>query len=117
MSPLIRDAFLQPALSLIATLDNYRDDLDFSDSEFITLGIRRINTLHPSGRSFLQSARQCDVTDVSLKAYFGAASSSRRLAMIHELNTILSQTVVAAVDRFARFPELASRDVLALDGH
>ena len=117
MSPLIRDAFLQPALGLIATLDNYRDDLNFSDSEFITLGIRRINTLHPSGRSFLQSARQCDVTDVSLKAYFGAASSSRRLAMIHELNRIVSQTIVAAVDRFARFAELAGRDVLALDGH
>jgi hypothetical protein len=117
MSPLIRDAFLEPALSLIATLDNYRDDLDFSDSEFITLGIRRINTFHPSGRSFLQSARQCDVTDVSLKAYFGAASSSRRLAMIHELNTTLSQSIVAPVDRFAKFPELAGRDVMALDGH
>jgi hypothetical protein len=117
MSPLIRDAFLEPALGLIPLLDNYRDDLDFSDSEFITLGIRRINTFHPSGRSFLQSARQCDVTDVSLKAYFGAASSSRRLAMIHELNTKMSQTIVAAADRFVKFPELASRDVLALDGH
>lgn len=57
MSPLIHDAFLEPALNLIPTLDNYRDDLDFSDSEFITLGVRRINTFHPSGRSFLQSAR------------------------------------------------------------
>jgi hypothetical protein len=117
MSPLIRDAFLEPALSLIAALDNYRDDLDFSDSEFIALGIRRINTFHPSGRSFLQSARQCEVTDVSLKAYFGAASSSRRLAMIHELNTKLSRTIASPTDRFVRFPELGERDVLALDGH
>ena len=30
---------------------------------------------------------------------------------------LLSQTIVAAVDRFADFPELAGRDVLALDGH
>lgn len=117
MSPLIRDAFLEPALSLLSTLDNYREGLDFSDAEFLTLGVRRINTFHPSGRSFLQSARQCDVTDVSLKAYFGAASSLRRLSMIHELNTTLSQKVVAPTDRFARFPELAGRDVSALDGH
>ena len=117
MSPLIRDAFLEPALSLLSTLDNDREGLDFSDAEFLTLGVRRINTFHPSGRSFLQSARQCDVTDVSLKAYFGAASSLRRLSMIHELNTTLSQKVVAPTDRFAKFPELADRDVSALDGH
>jgi len=117
MSPLIRDAFLQPALSLIPTLQNHRHHLAFSDHEFIALGIRRINTFHPSGRSFLQSARQCDVTEVSVKAYFGAASSSRRLDMMHELNAILSRKVVSPLDRFADFPQLAGRDVLALDGH
>src|SRR5215203_450109 len=117
MPTLIRDAFLEPALSLLPTLDNYRDDLSFSDTEFINLGVRRINTFHPSGRSFLQSARQCDLTKVSVKAYFGAASSARRLAMIHELNYELSRQIVSAVDRFADFPELAGRDVLALDGH
>jgi hypothetical protein len=117
MSPLIRDAFLEPALSLIDTLDNYRHGLDFSDGEFVTLGIRRINTLHPSGRAFLQSARQCEATEVSVKAYFGAASSSRRLAVVHELNTILSRKIAASADRFADFPELAGWDVLALDGH
>jgi hypothetical protein len=117
MKPLVRDAFLQPALDLLPTLDHYRDDLDFSDAEFITLGVRRINSYHPSGRSFLQSARQCDVTDVSVKAYFGAASSLRRLAMAHELNTVLSRTIVPTSDRFAVFPDLLGRDILALDGH
>jgi hypothetical protein len=113
----IRDALLAPALTLLPTLDNYREGLDFSDAEFVTLGIRRINTYHPSGRSFLQSVRQCDVTDVSVKAYFGAASSTRRLAMLHELNTGVSLEIVPVSDRFAGFPELAGRDVLALDGH
>lgn len=117
MKMLVRDAFLQPALDLLTTLDHYRDGLDFSDAQFITLGVRRINSYHPSGRSFLQSARQCDVTDVSVKAYFGAASSRRRLAMVHELNTALSRKVRPASDRFALFPELAGRDILALDGH
>lgn len=117
MNRLIRDAFLEPALSLLPILDHYREDLDFSDAEFLTLGVRRINTFHPSGRAFLQSARQCDVTEVSVKAYFGAASSLRRLRMVHELNTKLSRTIVSPTDRFARFPELAGRDVLALDGH
>ena len=117
MNLLIRDAFLEPALSLLPTLDNSRDDLDFSDTEFLTLGVRRVNTFHPSGRSFLQSARQCDLTEVSVKAYFGAASSARRLRMIHELNSQLSRQIVSADDRFAAFPQLAGREVLALDGH
>lgn len=117
MTLLVRDAFLRPALDLVSTLENYRGGLDFSDAEFITLGVRRINSYHPSGRSFLQSARQCDVTDVSLKAYFGAASSTRRLSMAHDLNTVLSRTIVPASDRFALFAELAGRDILALDGH
>jgi Transposase DDE domain len=84
---------------------------------FITLGLRRIHGTYASGRAFLQSVRQCEVTDVSLKAYFGAASSLRRLAMAHELNTVLSQNIFPKVDRFAIFAELAGRDVLALDGH
>ena len=115
--PLVRDAFLEPALSLLSTLNSYRDDLDFSDLEFLTLGVRRINTFHPSGRSFLQSVRQCDLSDVSLRAYFGAVSSPRRLTFLHDLNTALSRKVTALVDRFAAFPELAGWDVLALDGH
>lgn len=117
MTLLVRDAFLAPALDLLSSLDHFRDGLDYSDEEFLALGVRRINTLHPSGRAFLQSARQCEVTEVSLRAYFGAASSRRRLAFLHELNTVLSRKVLAASDRFAVFPELAGRDVIALDGH
>ena len=115
--PLVRDAFLDPALKVLPGLDHYRDGLDYADTEFITLGVRRINSLHPSGRAFLQSARQCDLTDVSLRAYFGAASSPRRLALIHELNTILSRNITATTDRFQAFPEVAGWDILALDGH
>ncbi len=37
--------------------------------------------------------------------------------MIHELNRSLSRKITSAKDRFAEFPELAGRDVLALDGH
>ena len=61
--------------------------------------------------------RQCQPPAVSWKAYFGAASSARRLALRHELNTTLSRNLVAAVDRFADFPPLAGPEVLTLDGH
>ena len=117
MSPLVSDTFLAPALSLLPGLQHHWEDLSYSDAEFITLGVRRINTFHPSGRSFLQSVRQCELTEVSLKAYFGAARSPRRLDMIHELNSQLSRQIVSPNDRFAAFPELAGRDVLAVDGH
>ncbi|MCZ7636107.1 MAG: transposase [Verrucomicrobia bacterium] len=117
MSLLIHDAFLSPALELLPTLEHYRQDLDYSDAEFLTLGVRRINTYHPSGRSFLQSVRQCEVSDVSLKAYFGACRSRRRLKLAHELNTAVSWQLRVPSDRFAAFPELHGRDILALDGH
>lgn len=117
MTPLVRDVLLEPALSLITALDAHRDGLAFTDAEFVTLGVRRINSFHPSGRSFLQSVRQCEVTDVSAKGYFGAVKSSRRLTMLHALNTGVSRKVFVANDRFAQFPELAGRAVLALDGH
>ncbi len=113
----VTDVLLHPALSLVESLDNHMPKLDFSDSEFISLGIRRILTSCPSGRAFLQSVRQCDISDVSLRAYFGAVSSSRRLSLLHELNARLSLTIVASKDRFACFPELAGRDILAIDGH
>lgn len=117
MALLVRDALLEPALGILHSLDNYSEGLPFSDEEFITLGVRRINTFHPSGRSFLQSARQTEQTVVSLKAYFGAGRSRRRLSLLHEVNTTLSRTISVATDRFACFPELVGRDILALDGH
>lgn len=113
----VRDTLLEPALSLVPALDHHLADLAYSDREFVGLGVRRINTFHPSGRSFLQSVRQCDLSEVSLRAYFGAARSPRRLALLHELNTTLSGTIPTGPDRFADFPQLAGRDVLALDGH
>ena len=117
MNELVRDVFLQPALHILPTLGRFRDSLDFSDAEFIALGVRRTGALHPSGRAFLQSARQCDLTDVSVKAYFGATQSTRRLGMLHGPDSAISREVTAATDRFALFPEVASMDLLALEGH
>ena len=37
--------------------------------------------------------------------------------MLHEPNTALSWTITTSVDRFAVFPELKGREILALDGH
>lgn len=117
MTQPVTDVFLQPALDLVESLDSHLEDLKFSDAEFVTLGIQRIAGQYPSGRAFLQSVRQREVTDVSLRAYFNASRSSRRLAMLHELNAKLVLQVSSLTDRFACFPELAGRDVLAIDGH
>ena len=117
MNLLVRDAYFAPALNRIPSLDAYREGLDFSDTEFVVLGLRRINTLYPTGRAFLQSVRQCELTDVSFRAYYGAVSSQRRLQMLHELNGSVSQLATVSSDRFLKFPELAHYDVVALDAH
>lgn len=117
MSGMISDIFLRPALELIPQIAGHRAGLDYSDAEFITLGLFRIQSLEPSGRGFLQSARQQDRTEASLRAYFGAAQSSRRLEFLHELNRQVSLLVQAPTDRFAGIPEIQGREVLAIDGH
>ena len=48
MTHLIRDAFLTHALVLLPELEHYWPDLEYSDPEFLTLGVRRNNTFPPS---------------------------------------------------------------------
>lgn len=117
MSETVSTAFLQPVLDLIPQIPGHRPGLEYSDADFTLLGLRRIQSLQPSGRGFLQSARQRDLTEASVRAYFGAAQSRRRLAFLHELNRRLSLQVPTPTDRFAAFPELRGLEVLALDGH
>ena len=117
MSEIISEIFLRPALELIPQIPGHRSGPTYSDVEFVTLGLLRIQSLQPSGRGFLQSARQQDLTEASLRAYFGAAQSNRRLGFLHELNRQVSLQVRAPTDRFAAIPEIQGREVLAIDGH
>lgn len=117
MAETISSIFFQPVLDLIPQTPGYRPGLEYSDIDFALLGLRRVQSLQPSGRAFLQSARQQELTETSLRAYFGAAKSPRRLAFLHELNRRLSLQVMALSDRFAAFPELQGRELLAIDGH
>lgn len=117
MMDTISAVFFQPVLDLIPQTPGHWPDLGYSDSDFTLMGLRRIQSLHPSGRAFLQSARLQELTEASLRAYFGAAQSRRRLRFLHELNRLLSRAVTTLVDRFAAFPELQGREILAIDGH
>jgi Transposase DDE domain len=117
MSETISTAFFQPILDLIPLISAHRPGLDFSDADFTLLGLRRIQALQPSGRGFLQSVRLRDLTLATVRAYFGAGQSPRRLEFLHELNHCLSLNVPSAIDRFAPFPELHGVEVLAIDGH
>ncbi len=119
--PTLSDALLSPALSLIPTLDSHLPDLSYSDHDFTQLGLRRILQSVKSGRDFLQYARSCELSEASVRAYFGALSSTRRRTMLTELNkAVLDQAFLAnalPVDRLANIPELLGRKVFAIDGH
>lgn len=113
----ISTVFFNPVLALIPQTPGHLPGLDYSDAEFVTLGLLRIQSLQSSGRGFLQSARLQDRTGASIRAYFGAAQSERRLGFLHELNRSVSLLVPTRTDRFAKFPELQGRGILAIDGH
>lgn len=119
--PSLSDALLLPALSLIPQLDSHLPDLVYSDDEFTRLGLRRVLQSVQSGRDFLQHARSSELSDASVRAYFGALSSARRCSMLTELNKeLLKQARLAnalPADRLGDIPELQGRGIIALDGH
>ena len=75
MAETISSIFSQPVLDLIPQTPGDRPGVDYSEIDFTLLGLRRIQSLHPSGRAFLQSARQQARIETSLRAYFGAAKA------------------------------------------
>lgn len=40
----VSDIFLRPALALIPQIPGHRQELDYTDGEFVTLGLRRIQS-------------------------------------------------------------------------
>ena len=119
--PTLSDALLQPALALIPQLETHFPGLDYSDAEFVGLGLRRILQSVQSGRDLLQQVRSAELSEASVRAYFGALNSGRRCSMLTELNRALlaqaRRVGALPADRLAGIPELQGRQVFAVDGH
>lgn len=114
----VREFFHQPLLGLAAQCTHTRACPEVSDEQYLLSGVQRVLEASPSGRAFLQEHGPRWVQPPTLTNYFATLHSSRRLAVLHEINhRILAHATAQLPDRLADIPELARYDVFALDGH
>lgn len=112
----VNDAFFQPLTGLVAASPLHQPSLEFTDEQWLRLGLQRVLESVASGRAFLQEhGPRFDYTP-GRSNYFHANASPRRRDLARDVNLGL---IAAAKlpDRLAHLPELAKYECFALDGH
>lgn len=114
----VNDAFFQPLKGLAAASPDARPCPDFSDDEFLHLGIQRVIQSSESGRAFLQEHGLRFQNTPALGNYFAALKSKRRGLVIKDVNLALLVSANTVLhDRLAGIPELVGYECFAQDGH
>lgn len=112
----VNDAFFQPLTGLVATSPHVYQCPEFSDADWLRLGIQRVLERVESGRAFLQEHGPRFDYQPTRANYFVALQSERRRDLARDVNLRL---LAAAEwpDRLAHIPELQNYQCFALDGH
>jgi hypothetical protein len=89
-----------------------------SDLDYAKLGVLRCISHAKSGHEFLQHHAQQGEADIDPSLFFKALKSTRRLANITSLNSLLLPLMrLRGDDPFEPFGELSDFDIYAADGH
>lgn len=114
--PRVNDAFLQPLDGLAATSPHTYPCPEYSDADWLRLGIARVLERVENGRAFLQEHGPRFAYQPTRANYFVAQNSARRLELARDVNRRLLARAQLP-DPLARFPELKNYQCFALDGH
>ena len=112
----VNSAFFQPLDGLVAASPFTRSCPEFSDDQWLRLGIERALEPVVSGRAFLQEHGPRFEHTPGRSNYFFSLQSQRRVDLAREINL----AVIAAArvpERLDHIPELARWECFALDGH
>jgi hypothetical protein len=112
----VNDAFFQPLTGLAATSPHTYPCPEFSDADWLHLGIQRVLERVESGRAFLQEHGPRFDYQPTRANYFVALQSERRRDLAREVNLRLLAAAVLP-DRLAQISELQNYQCFALDGH
>jgi len=112
----VNDAFFQPLDDLVATSPHLYPCPDYSDEDWVRLGIQRVLERAESGRAFLQEHGPRFAYQPTRANYFVAQNSPRRLDLIRDVNRRLLAKATLP-DHLAHLPELKNYQCFALDGH
>ena len=114
--PRVNDAFLPPHDGLVATSPHTYPCPEYSDADWVRLGIARVLERVESGRAFLQEHGPRFAYQPTRANYFVAQNSPRRLELARDVNRRLLAKAQLP-DQLARFTELKNYQCFALDGH
>jgi hypothetical protein len=112
----VNDAFFQPLDGLVATSPHTYPCPEYSDEDWLRLGIQRVLERVESGRAFLQEHGPRFEYQPTRTNYFAALQSERRLELARDVHRRLL-AAAALPDHLAPFPELKKYQCFALDGH
>ena len=82
----VNDAFFQPLDGLVATSPHTYRCPDYSDEDWLLMGVQRVVERAESGRAFLQEHGPRFDYQPSRSNYFAAQNSPRRLALVRDIN-------------------------------
>jgi hypothetical protein len=120
--PLIRStntvdqAFFEPLAGLVAASPHTRPCPEFTDEQWLRLGLMRVLEPVESGRAFLQEHGPRFADAPGRTNYFYSLASERRRDLACGVNLALIAKAEMP-DRVADIPELANYQCFALDGH
>ena len=112
----VNEAFFQPLTGLVAASAYTRPCPEFSDEQWLRLGLHRVLEPVESGRAFLQEHGPRFKDTPGRSNYFYSLASERRRDLARDVNLELIARA-ALPDRLAHIPELAKYECFALDGH
>lgn len=112
----VNDAFFHPLDGLVATSPHTYSCPEFSDEDWLLMGVQRVLERAESGRAFLQEHGPRFEYQPTRSNYFVAQNSPRRLDLVRDVNRRLLSAAVLP-DHLAQLPELKRYQCFALDGH
>ena len=112
----VNDAFFQPLHGLVATSPHLYPCPEYSDEDWLRLGLQRVLERVESGRAFLQEHGPRFEYQPTRTNYFAALQSERRLELARAVNRRLL-AAAALPDHLVNMPELKRYQCFALDGH
>lgn len=114
----VNDLFFAPITPLVLNSPAARACPEFSDLDFVRMGIQRVLEASPSGRGFLQEHGARFAHTPSHTNYFDTLRSGRRGQLLETVHDGLAEALAPRlVDRLGHIPELALYECFACDGH
>jgi hypothetical protein len=117
----LEDAFFAPLLEIMRDGKMTRHCHVLDDLNFLSLCVLRVLHDLKTGRDFIQTHGMSNVPGLNRSNYFGSLSSSRRLAMIQEVDKTMRENLLPGLrahdDLLSSIPELGGWEIWAADGH